>query len=167
MSMIGCFRRLGGSDLEKLLAEPRLIFDYLDAVEEAEGFGPFADLDVDKAWHGIHYLLTGTAWDGSPPLNFIVAGGHQVGDEDVGYGPARGFYPDEVKVLAAALDATEAKSLASRFDPDAMARAELYPDIWLQEGDEALEYLVDNLEALRDFVSGASKAGEGLLVYLT
>src|SRR5579872_4450187 len=29
-------------------------------------------IDIDKAWHGIHYLLTGTAWAGSAPLSFIV-----------------------------------------------------------------------------------------------
>jgi hypothetical protein len=45
---------------------------------------PHADLDVDKAWHGIHYLLTGTAWEGDPPLDFIVKGGSQVGDVDDG-----------------------------------------------------------------------------------
>src|SRR5215207_2984929 len=26
--------------------------------------------DLEKAWHGIHFLLTGTAWEGDPPLSF-------------------------------------------------------------------------------------------------
>src|SRR5262245_51191373 len=30
---------------------------------------------LDKAWHGIHYLLTGTAWEGVLPLDFLVRGG--------------------------------------------------------------------------------------------
>src|SRR5512145_3257845 len=28
--------------------------------------------DLDKAWHGIHYFLTGTAWEGEHPDNFLV-----------------------------------------------------------------------------------------------
>lgn len=27
--------------------------------------------DLDKAWHGIHYLLTKTAWEGEPPMIFF------------------------------------------------------------------------------------------------
>lgn len=39
MSMIGCFRRLGGTDLERLLADPSAIVDFLGE-EEPESFGP-------------------------------------------------------------------------------------------------------------------------------
>src|SRR5688500_6275073 len=46
------------------------------ALAEGEGL----TTDLDKAWHGIHYLLTGTAWEGAEPLNFLVAGGRPVGD---------------------------------------------------------------------------------------
>ena len=89
MSMIGCFRRVPEARLRALLADPESITDFLDE----EGF---ADFDIDKAWHGIHYLLTGTAWEGAAPLNFLVAGGRPVGDVDVGYGPARAFSGAEV-----------------------------------------------------------------------
>jgi len=51
--------------------------------------------------HGIHFLLTGTAWEGDFPLAFIVRGGREVGD--VGYGPARIFTSDEVQAIANAL----------------------------------------------------------------
>lgn len=46
---------------------------------------------MDKAWHGIHYLLTGTAWEGDPPLNFLVTGGREVGTEEIGIGPDEGL----------------------------------------------------------------------------
>ncbi|MHC5077311.1 MAG: DUF1877 family protein, partial [Planctomycetota bacterium] len=32
-------------------------------------------IDLDKAWHGIHYLLTQTDYEGESPLNFLVVGG--------------------------------------------------------------------------------------------
>jgi hypothetical protein len=30
--------------------------------------GTVQSMDLDKSWHGIHYMLTGTAWEGTPPL---------------------------------------------------------------------------------------------------
>src|SRR5688500_16813482 len=66
-----------------------------------EGEGDVGDLD--KAWHGIHYLLTGTAWEGDPPLNFLVTGGREAGDEEDGYGPARTVTPAETGETASAL----------------------------------------------------------------
>jgi hypothetical protein len=103
MSIIGCFRRLPNRDLERLLAEPGLVTGYLynaDGEEAEDGFGSFAELDVDKAWHGIHFLLTGAAWGDNRPECFIVASGREIGDDDVGYGPARGFTSSEVKQIA-------------------------------------------------------------------
>jgi Domain of unknown function (DUF1877) len=53
------------------------------------------EADLDKAWHGIHYLLTGTAWEGEPPLDFLVRGGRTVGTIEVGYSPARVLTAEE------------------------------------------------------------------------
>src|SRR5687767_14577361 len=55
----------------------------------ALGAGEGLVTDLDKAWHGIHYLLTGTAAEGGKPLDFLVSGGREVGNVDIGYGPAR------------------------------------------------------------------------------
>src|SRR5215211_6398120 len=38
--------------------------------EVAEIPRPVEEIDLDKSWHGIHYLLTKTDWEGEPPLNF-------------------------------------------------------------------------------------------------
>ena len=65
MSMIMMFRRLSDADLARLREEPELVAEYIGEAD-LDGFGPFADLDIDKAWHAIHFLLTGTAWEGEP-----------------------------------------------------------------------------------------------------
>jgi hypothetical protein len=44
--------------------------------------------EVDKAWHAIHFSLTGDPFEGRIPLNFLVTGGRSIG-EDLGYGPLR------------------------------------------------------------------------------
>src|SRR5687768_15824950 len=30
------------------------------------------ELDLDKAWHGLHFLFTGTEWEGDEPACFLV-----------------------------------------------------------------------------------------------
>jgi hypothetical protein len=167
--MIGNFRRLPEADLARLLAEPEQITEYLEDEEPPEGFGPCATLDVDKTWHGIHFLLTGTPWAGSMPWNFIACGGAEIGDVDVGYGPARGFTRSEVQAIARALESLPAEQLAQRFDGKAMTAAEIYPQIWDRppEEDDTRAYVTEYYDQLRDFVTGAAKEGEALIVYVT
>jgi hypothetical protein len=165
MGMIAVFRRIGDADLSRLRDEPELITDYLEEDEPPEGFGPFADFDADKAWHAIHFLLTGTAWEGAPPLNFIVAGGTEIGD-DLGYGPARGLTSAEVRNLSKALEGIPIDSLLRSFDPAALTAAEIYPEIWDRppEEDDTRGYVAENYDGLRSFILDAATAGEALLI---
>jgi hypothetical protein len=170
--MIGSFRRASDARIEALLSAPQTISDYLfeDAEETADDSeGDPAEIDVDKAWHGIHYLLTGTAWEGNPPLDFIVKGGREVGDVDVGYGPARAFSSADVRAIAEALRPITRGVLEQRFNPSAMSQLDIYPSIWHRprEEDDTLGYLLEYYDSLKDFVEGAAEKGEGLLVYMT
>jgi len=119
-------------------------------------------LRIDKSWHGIHFLLTGSARGGSPPLYYAVLGGREFG-MDFGYGPARYLTPDQVKEVAAALDGITKDSLRARFNPKAMTKANIYS--WLEdEGEEGLEYfLYWYVEVRRYFLDAASK-GNGMLL---
>ena len=125
--------------------------------------------DLDKSWHGIHYLLTGNADESGTPLEFLVAGGASVGDEDVGYGPPRVFTAAETRAIAAALGAVSDDDLRSRFAPDAMMRAEIYPEIWDRDptDDDTLGYLMDNVAILREAMTTVTSRGHGLLVVLS
>ena len=113
----------------------------------------------------LHFLLTGSAWEGDPPLHFIVAGGESIGEVDVGYGPARGFSPDEVRAIATALQPITADALRARFDAAALAKHDIYPTIW-DEGDEACDYLVEYFEQLKTFVRDAAETRDALIVYI-
>lgn len=169
MGMVAIFRRLSDADVARLLAEPNLIDDYVGNEDVPDGFGPFTELDIDKAWHGIHFLLTASAWEGDPPLNFVVSGGAPVGEVDLGYGPARVFSSAEVQTLAAALEPIEAPELQARFDPEAMMSADIYPAIWdrAPEDDDTSGYVVGYYESLREFVLEAAQAQQALLVFLS
>ena len=71
--------------------------------------------------------------------------------------------PNPAPLLAGALVRSPA-----RFDGKAMARADVYPNIWARPGEEkrSLEYLLRAFDRVVQFVGGAAEAGEALLVYL-
>lgn len=131
------------------------------------GEGEVAELD--KAWHGIHYLLTGTAWEGDPPLNFLVSGGREVGTEEVGYGTARTLTSAETRKAAEALARVTDHELRARFAPAEMMRLEIYPEIWDRDpaAEDTLGYLMDYVGHLRTTLAGVVARGHGLLVTIT
>jgi uncharacterized protein DUF1877 len=169
MSMIGGLRRLGEVDLDLLVAAPDQVIDYLYPDEQPPTLqlGPYADLDIDKAWHVLHFLMTGEAWGDAFPLGFLVAGGEELG-EDMGYGPPRAFRPGEVKEIATALAGLDGRQLTAAIDPQVLAREEIYPHFW-EAGDEGQvrPWILDTFEKLRDFVVRAAEAREALLVWLS
>lgn len=154
----GFFAKLLGAK-----AVPPISLERLEFAEEE-----FRETDIDKAWHGIHFLLTGTAWEGEPPYNFLIEGGEAVGDEDVGYGPARAFNASQTRTIADALDVLTRNELATRFNAERMRSLEIYPDIWDRDpkDDDTLGYCLDFYDELKAFVRRAADDGLCLLVYI-
>ena len=134
-------------------------------LEFIEGEG--IDVELDKSWHGIHYLLTKSAWSGDWPLNFLLCEGKEIGDIDIGYGPARTFKANEVKEIAAALATIDHDALKENFDPGDMAHQDIYPDIWLNQLDDALAYCLEYFDELKRHVNDAAQRNMGLLVHLS
>ena len=193
MGMVLSYCRVSPHNAELLLRQPVLVHRFLGADEDelppsggfwsrlfgggrrvvsenAPSLEPRTDGDegdADKSWHAIHYLLTGASEGGTFPENFILEGGQLVGDEDVGYGPARLFAPAEVRQIASVLDQHSEGSLRSRYDGRAMDRAKVYPQIWGREGEDNFEYAFENFNALREFVHGVRASQSHLMVYLT
>jgi hypothetical protein len=128
-------------------------------------------MDLDKAWHGLHFLFTGSDWEGDFPQGFIVTCGEPVGDEDVGYGPARSFTPDEVEKIAKFLGSQNETTLRQRLNPEKMTELEIYPNIWDRitnpdEENEEWDYLLDGFRQMKQFVQETAAKRMALLVYL-
>jgi hypothetical protein len=121
--------------------------------------------DLDKAWHGIHYLLTGTAWEGDPPLNFLLVGGRNVDDFET----AHTFTAAETRDIAAALALIDDAELRRRFAPAEMMRLEIYPEIWDRDPaeEDPLGFLLEMVGVLRGALQRAVGHGHGLLVTLS
>jgi hypothetical protein len=71
MGMVACFAAVSPDMLARLQNDPESIEEYLYP-DDGEGEPPNY-VEVDKAWHGIHYLLTGKADGGQPPLGLSSA----------------------------------------------------------------------------------------------
>lgn len=162
MSMVGKYVRVSPGELAELRAAPESIVSFLYPDDLTP---PPNHLDVDKAWHAIHFLLNGRTWDGEPPLFDAVLGGRALSEIDVGYGPARFLEPYEVRVLADALGDVLPEELLKRFDPLVLNEAEIYPHGWSGEQCER-EYVASNYQRLVEFFREAANAGEAIIEYL-
>ena len=164
MSMIGTVHRVPDTRLKALLGHSEDIEEFFEFEQENQSNMH----DLDKAWHGLQFLMTGTAWEGTPPLDFLVRGGQEL-DSDMGYGPPRAFSHAEVQALVRALASLTNEDLTKNFDAPAMTKASVYPSIWdrTEERDETLAWLLQAFAELRTFVTSAADAGDALLVYLS
>jgi hypothetical protein len=150
-----------GNDLAKLLQE-RL------EQRARPAAGTRETLSLDKAWHGVHYLLAGSAEPGQEILSQVVLGGVELGDDPEGfsgYGPARYFRAAQVRQIVEAVRNPELeREAAARFDPSRMSQLQIYPG-W-REGDQDKEWVMDAFRRLRDFYSSAAARGRAVVTCL-
>ncbi|RYD30025.1 MAG: DUF1877 family protein, partial [Verrucomicrobiaceae bacterium] len=168
MSMILNLARVPATLGEELLQNPEGIYAILEPEEDSADTAVTEDdmIDLDKSWHALHFLFTGTAWEGELPASFLVLGGTQVGDLDVGYGPARYFDVATTTQIDAFLQSLDEATLRSLFDQEKMLDLDIYPQIWDEDNaDEVWEYVGEYLTILREFVRATAASGKAMLVF--
>ena len=160
--MIMQWDAVAADDAERVLAfgEDEL-FDWLDANGERTSF------EVDKAWHAVHFTLTGEAWEVVGVLGQAVLGGEDFG-EDLGYGCPRWLAPAAVAEVAAALAALPPAEFEQRLDFAAIQQADIYPSIWDRdpEPEQLVQYVRSGYETIRDGFAAAAAAGQGFVITL-
>jgi hypothetical protein len=132
-----------------------------DAYTQA-AMAPADELGLGKAWHGIHFLLSGKAEGGRGPWSDAIMGGTAVGG-DMGYGPARILSPAQVAKVAAALQTLAPAAFKKRFDARKLDAAEIYPNDWEDSGAEMLE---QSYAELRDFYRRAAAQKSAVIIWL-
>ena len=127
---------------------------------------PSETFDVDKAWHGIHFLLTNDPWEGNGPLAFILHGGTEIesGDAD---GNPHGFSASEVKAIAAALKDITPEELFAKADQAEFTANDIYPNIWERETkEECIGYVTEYFRELKQFIQKLADSNRGMIVSL-
>lgn len=163
MSMICDVYALSQPAVTRLLSDPDgEVASLLDG--EGEDTGP--SVSLEKSWHGLHYLLNGSADPGDPPLDFLISGGEQVGS-DLGYGPARLLPARVTRVIHAAVSGISDEQLWSRFDRATMTAQDVYPTIWHEPEENLRAEYLSYFQELKDVLEAASRAEMALLVVLT
>ena len=165
MSMIGRLLRVPADKVQGLPPSmpPQLEQLYPDDGSDSD---PEKSLDMDKSWHLIHFLLTGSAWGGEGPIAGAILGGEEIADTDAGYGPFRYMRPADVQATSEALAKVDEHLLWSRFDAKRVGEADIYPSPWTGDDPEP-EYIAQNYIALRNFYAAAAFTGDGMLLYIS
>jgi hypothetical protein len=167
MSMICRFVAIEAERLDELRDDAEAA---LDAMFEAEESGDEDRmLDIDKAWHAIHFLLNDSAYEGEGTAALVIFGGQTIAqdepqDQEAGEMIVRYLTPSEVEDVAALLADISVEELEGRYDPDAMEQAEIYPTgVWAEERQEAFDYVAEYYEQLVEFYEAAAERGDAVL----
>ena len=166
MGKVLSLQRLSAAAVEKLHGrkwDEDKVGETLERWEEGSKGG-----DLDKAWQGLHFLLTGTADGGKEPECFLLKGGRDLAAFDLGAGPAHTLNPEQVRSFAVCLAKHTRDTLRARYDTKRMIALDVYLAETIDaEGDEGFEYLFESFAALKRIVDDARAAGEGLVVYFS
>ena len=122
-------------------------------------------LDLDKMWHGLQWILSGSIGITAAPASRIILGGKEVG-ANLDYGKPRYFSPAEVKQIATLLSSISVADLRKNYSAKAMDAAKVYPDDWREwerEGEDVFGGLLVNFNQLLRFYQTAASAGHAVM----
>lgn len=164
MGMTGHLLRVSHEELDTYLADSSLLEDRIYNSEAQDEHL----LDVDKAWEGIIFLLTGkNIQTATSELVQIFFSGDLIDEEqDLGMGPAHYLTNEQVVNLNNQISSLTEADLKHKYDPNRMKELSVYPDIW-DEGEEAFDYIYVNFVALQTFYSEAAKNGEAIITFIS
>lgn len=154
MGMRATLIRLSDEKAASLLESPEDVHEFIVDPD-------YPEIEIDKAWHILHFLFTGTLWEGEGPKAFLVKGGTPVGEEDLGFGPGRLFGSNDVAEIDRELETLVKDDLRAAFRPELMGSTHG----WRQGRDEEnLAYAVHYFEILKTFI--AASVGAALFIYV-
>ena len=163
MSMIGNLLRVKNTELEAYLKDSSLLENriYSDVGEDSNL------LDIDKAWEGIVFLLTGQCLaEADHPLLAVLFSGQMVDDDqDLGYGPAHYLRPEQVVDLNNQIAIITVADLKQRYDAARMMELGVYPEIW-EEDDEAFDYVAGYFTNVQQLYSDAARNHEAIITFV-
>ena len=160
--LIGFLLRLTPMSVETATPKEPLTPEDMDRLRETE-------CDLEGAWHGLHFLFTGTAWEGNEPACYLVQGGEDLGDDDFDV-PLRLLRPEHVRDFNRVLGDLSEDELRRRYDPKRMTGLKIDSvGLWQSATAPAgvvPALLLEAFNELRVFTGRAAAAGDAIVVHL-
>jgi hypothetical protein len=164
MGMIGNVLRLKDTELEEYLKDSSLLVNRIYS-----GNTDSSNLiDIDKAWEGIVFLLTGQCLaEADHPLTAVLFSGQLVDpNQDLGYGPAHYLRPHQVAELNDQIAIITVDDLRQRYDAAKMMELGVYPEIW-DEGNDAFDYLASYFTSVRQLYNNAARNQDAIITFVS
>ncbi|WP_271768126.1 YfbM family protein [Aquimarina algiphila] len=163
--MIGNIVRVSQNELNTFLENSEL---FENKIYSEENYDAEWNLDLDKSWEGIQYLLTGKGMAELEEPNILTRAffSFQILDEeqDLGYGPAQYLTSEQVTETNSELQKLDIDKLKNKVSGTDMIEKGIYPEIWTES--EAIEFLFDNFKDFLDFYKKASENNEAILSFI-
>ena len=166
MGMIGNYLRVTTEELESFLSDSSKLEN---RVYNGDSHKDTGLIDVDKSWEAIFFLLTGQALatcdEASPPFSWVLLPPNEIDpDQDMGYGPATYTTAAQTKELSAAINNITDDEIKRRYDGSRMNEMGIYPECWTD--DVSREYLFDNFNSLKNFLTDAANNNQPVIVFI-
>jgi len=199
MGMTCTLRRASDADVRQLVADPTQVASFLYGpapvvrrvqprgvlglilrllpirIEEVDPSAPPPAppgddvLDLEKSWHGLHFLFTGTAWDGDLPAAFLIRGGRELEIDDEHDDP-RLLNPEQVRDIDALLRSVTRDDLARRYDARRMTDLDIYPQVWIRDQHARhtpIDELLTAFDELQSFIAVTHERGQAIVVQVS
>ena len=124
-------------------------------------------IDIDKAWHALHFTLAGNAYGGDDDniLSRLVLSGNMLMEGDEEFSPML-ISASDVKAMVPALAALTREDFRERFDVEQMLENDIYPVTEDDDEEDFFDYVWDAVEELREFFEEAAKEDQAVIFYM-
>ncbi|GBF74283.1 hypothetical protein PA598K_02619 [Paenibacillus sp. 598K] len=158
MGMIGIYVAISEEEARQL-ADGQLLPDDMELYERDD------QLDIDKSWQAISFVLTGELAGGSPPLSYAVP---TIGELLLDYGDYGAFYllPAQLAEAAQALSEISEEEFHNLYVQHSPIEHQIYPVTEGEDPKELLDYLEHHFTALVAYYRRAAERGQGMLFYI-
>jgi hypothetical protein len=141
-------------ELDRAAQDPGWADEYVSQLYDSDNF-PAADRPYggpDRAWGGLQFLFD----EAEVELEFLMDGFVILED-----GTLFGWDAEQIESLARQLRETPWERLAAHYDPERMAKQDVYPNMWTFDPEGRLGWLEDAYEELVGFFAAAAERGLG------
>lgn len=163
--MIGNYYMTDGETVEKIQREEISLVDLI--YDENNNTNEESSLDIDKAWHAIHFTLTDGMEERKDILSNVVFGGRPINNEDIGYGPAILLTVEEVQEVHQEIKDISQNDFRDKFSMQKMVENDVYPLMDDENEEGFFSYVWSYFEEVKTFFAKAAAKDNCVLFYIS